>query len=155
MASDNFDFGGFSSNIISDFGPILSLFGEQVAKQFMSQSMGWADHIIFAMAPLGIITALVGAIRVGGSSWMKALIGRARESRAMVEVELMSSTSCEVCEMWDGQNLVRILGSPEIWELIHITPAGGNDDRSNSGEIWTINEHLGMYAEVKPCKNLI
>lgn len=39
--------------------------------QFMSQSMGWADDIILAMAPLGIITAIVAAIRVGGPSWLK------------------------------------------------------------------------------------
>lgn len=146
MASDSFDFGGFSSNIISDFGPILSLFGEQVAKQFMSQSMGWADHIIFAMAPLGIITAIVGAIRVGGPSWLRALVGRARESRAIAEVELLSSTSHEVCEMWDGQNLVRIMGSPEIRELIHITPKGGMNGDSEVGKIWMINKHLGIFG---------
>lgn len=146
MASDSFDFGGFSSNIISDFGPILSLFGEQVAKQFMSQSMGWADHIIFAMAPLGIITAIVGAIRVGGPSWLRALVGRARESRAIAEVELLSSTSHEVCEMWDGQNLVRIMGSPEIRELIHITPKGGTNGDSEVGKIWIINKHLGIFG---------
>lgn len=48
---------------------------EQVAKQFMSQSTGWADNIVFAMAPLGIITAVTGAIRVGGPTWLKAVIG--------------------------------------------------------------------------------
>src|SRR5437762_441362 len=86
----------FSNNLFTDLGPILALFGEQVAKQFMSQSMGWADSIIFAMAPLGIITAIVGAIRVGGPGWLKAIIGRARENQAAVEVELMSSTSQDV-----------------------------------------------------------
>jgi hypothetical protein len=55
------------------------------------------------MAPLGIITALVGAIRVGGPSWLKAVIGRARETRASAEVELMSSTSHEVWVVeWRG-----------------------------------------------------
>jgi len=43
------------------------------------------------MAPLGIITAIVGAIRVGGPDWLKAIVGRARETRASAEVELMSS----------------------------------------------------------------
>jgi len=41
----------------------------------MSESTGWADSIAFAMAPLGIITAMVGAIRVGGPPWLKATIG--------------------------------------------------------------------------------
>ena len=54
----------FSNAFISDLSPLIALFGEQVTKQFMSQSMYCSDHIIFAMAPLGIITAIVGAIRV-------------------------------------------------------------------------------------------
>ncbi|KAI5850539.1 hypothetical protein DFP73DRAFT_615643, partial [Morchella snyderi] len=123
----------FTNNFISDLGPLLALFGEQVAKQFMSESMGWADSIIFAMGPLGIITAIVGAIRVGGPSWLKAIIGRARENRAAAEVELMSSTSHEVCELWNGQQIVRIMGSPEIRELIRI-------DRKDKARIFTTLE---------------
>lgn len=68
---------------------------EQFAKQYMSASMGWLDNIAFAFAPLGIITAIVAAIRVSGPVWLKALIGRARENKAAAEIELMSSTSHE------------------------------------------------------------
>lgn len=117
-ARDKDDGDDFSNNLFSDLAPILTLFGEQVAKQFMSQSMGWADNIIFAMAPLGIITAIVGAIRVGGPAWLRAIIGRARENRAAAEVELMSSTSPDVCELWNGQNIVRMMGSPPILQII-------------------------------------
>lgn len=84
--------------------------------------MGWADHVIFAMAPLGIITAIVGAIRVSGPRWLKAIVGRARENRAIAEVEMMSSTSDEVCELYNGQQVVRIMGSPKVKELIRIVP---------------------------------
>ena len=90
--------------------------------QFMSQSTGWADNIILAMAPLGIITAIVGAIRVGGPSWLKAIIGRARESRAVAESELMSSTSNEVCELWNGQQIVRVMGEGPIREFVILPP---------------------------------
>lgn len=74
---------------------LLALFGEKFALQFLSETMGWLDVIIFSMAPLGILTAIVGAIRVGGPTWLKAIIGRARENRAAAEIELMSSTSHE------------------------------------------------------------
>ena len=90
--------------------------------QFMSQSTGWFDNIVLAMAPLGIITTIVGAIRVGGPSWLKAIIGRARESRAVVEAELMSSTSHEVCELWNGQQVVRVMGRGPIREFIVLLP---------------------------------
>ncbi|KPM42985.1 hypothetical protein AK830_g3571 [Neonectria ditissima] len=73
--------------------------------QFMSQSIGWADNFVLAMAPVGIITIIVSAIRVGGPSWLKAIIGRARENLAVPEAELMSSTSKEVCELWNGREI--------------------------------------------------
>ena len=82
--------------------------------------MGWLEHIIFAMAPLGILTAIVSAIRVGGPSWLRAVIGRARENRAMVEVELMSSTSHEVCELWNGQGIIRTMGKAEVQQIVYL-----------------------------------
>ena len=44
----------FSNNLFSDLGPILALFGEQVAKQFMAGSLGWSDNILFAMVVLPV-----------------------------------------------------------------------------------------------------
>ncbi|KAF8243174.1 hypothetical protein K440DRAFT_562474, partial [Wilcoxina mikolae CBS 423.85] len=82
--------------------------------------VGWLEHIIFAMAPLGILTAIVSAIRVGGPSWLRAVIGRARENRAMVEMELMSSTSHEVCELCNGQGIIRTMGKPEIRQIVYL-----------------------------------
>ncbi|KAK3346333.1 hypothetical protein B0T25DRAFT_461123, partial [Lasiosphaeria hispida] len=125
VAADTGD--DFSNNLFTDLAPLLVLFGERVTMQFMSQSMGWADNIILAMAPLGIITAIVGAIRVGGPSWLKAIIGRARESRAIPESELMSSTSNEVCELWNGQEIVRVMGSGPIREFIILLPVSGDE----------------------------
>ena len=94
--------------------------------QFMSQSTGWADNIILAMAPLGIVTAIVAAIRVGGPSWLKAIIGRARESHAVAESELMSSTSNEVCELWNGHQIVRVMGEGPIREFVILPPEGSD-----------------------------
>lgn len=113
----------FSNNLVSDLAPyvmkarklitwllmgiftvyfsLLALFGERFAQQYMSVSTSWVDSLIFAMAPLGMITAIVGAVRVGGSSWLKSLVGRARETRAAAEVELMSSTSHEGTEHYE------------------------------------------------------
>ena len=42
----------FSNNLFSDLAPILALFGEEVAKQFMAGSLGWSDNILFAMVDL-------------------------------------------------------------------------------------------------------
>ena len=108
--------------------------------------MGWADNIIFAMAPLGVITAIVSAIRVGGPTWLKAIIGRARENRAAAEAELMSSTSGEVCELWNRQQVVRIMGSAPIREFTILLPRGSStlkvDDANSQPVCYTLEEAM-------------
>jgi len=99
--------------------------------QFLSQAIGLADCIILAMAPLGIITIIVSAIRVGGPAWLKAIIGRARESFSQSEIELMSSTSKETCELWDGQNIVRCQGNGEMWQFICLIPEDQSQNDPN------------------------
>lgn len=106
--------------------------------------MGWWDHIVFALAPLGIITAISAAIRVAGPPWLRAVIGRARENRATVELELMSSTSHEVCELWNGQGIIRTTGAAEIQEIIFL-----EDHRDDP-------ETFGLYTlEAAMASNLI
>lgn len=84
----------------------------------MSESLTWLDHLIFAMVPLGIVAAVTGAIRVQGPHIAKAFVGRARENRALVEFELMSSTSHEVGEAFNGKGIVRVMGKPAIAEFL-------------------------------------
>ncbi|KAM0431394.1 hypothetical protein ACHAPT_005371 [Fusarium lateritium] len=131
VAADSGD--DFSNNLFSDLAPairLLALFGERVTMQFISGAMGWADNIALSMAPLGIITTIVSAIRVGGPTWLKAIIGRARENLAVAEAELMSSTSDEVCELWNGREIVRCIGSTAIREFIICIP-DATDPASN------------------------
>lgn len=90
--------------------------------QFMSQAVGIADCLLLAMAPLGIVTIMTSAIRVGGPTWLKAIIGRARENLSAAELELMSSTSDEACELWNGRSIIRCQGSADIWQFICLVP---------------------------------
>jgi hypothetical protein len=118
----------FTNNLLTDIAPVLALFGEQVTKQFLSQSFTWYDCAIFALCPIGIITAIVSAVRVAAPNSWKAVVGRARESRAAAELELLSSTSDEVCELWSGQAIVRVMGSPQILELAYVAGLSGEAD---------------------------
>lgn len=81
----NTTFDDILNNLGTDLAPLLALFGEQVTNQYLSESLSLFDNFIFALAPLGIITAMVSAIRVSGSSKLRTLIGRAKESRGIVE----------------------------------------------------------------------
>jgi hypothetical protein len=101
-----------------DLAPILTLFGEQVTKQFLSESISPLDCVIFGMAPIGIITAVVSVIRLYGKSWLKSVIGRAQEPHGAPEAELCSSTSEDVCEMWSNGSICRVFGRPKMLEVI-------------------------------------
>lgn len=109
----------------------------------MSQSLGWADNLILAMAPLGILTIIVAAIRVGGPSWLRAVIGRATESLAVAESELMSSTSDEVCEFWDGRQIVKVARKEPMREFVILVPdqrgQANADAQSNNSNIEDIS----------------
>ena len=68
--------------------PLLALFGERVTTQYLRYSTTYLESLIFACAPLGILTAVTSAIRIGGDRRLKAMIGRADESDAVAEIEL-------------------------------------------------------------------
>ncbi|KAF6827134.1 hypothetical protein CMUS01_09139 [Colletotrichum musicola] len=130
----------FSNNLASDIAPLLALFGESVTTQFMSQSTGWADCIMLAVAPIGVITVIVSAIRVGGYTWLKAVVGRARENIVAAELEVMSSTSKEACELWNGRNVVRCPGAADICEFICLYPTETDRKDITSARIMDIEK---------------
>ncbi|KAL2009325.1 hypothetical protein VTN00DRAFT_7519 [Thermoascus crustaceus] len=128
---DDFTNNNFANSLFNDLAPLLTLFGEQVALQFLSHSTSPIENFIFACAPIGLLTSVTAAIRVAGCRLLKAVIGRARESQALAELELMSSTSSDICELWNGVGVVRVVGKPSMLELIYRHGDVGNNDKSN------------------------
>jgi hypothetical protein len=122
--------GEFSNNLASDLGPLLVLFGERMTIQYLSECTTTEDYIIFATAPIGIITALVSAIRICGGTYLRAFIGRAQEGAAAAEVELCTSTGRDVCELFTRGGITRSLGKPSILELVYVQPASGSSSPS-------------------------
>jgi len=107
----------FANNLATDLAPLITLFGEQVTKQYLSESVGFLDTLIFALAPLGILTAVVSAIRVSGSPSLRAFIGRAQEGPGNAEVELLSCTSETTAEIWNDGGIARVFGKPNLLEV--------------------------------------
>lgn len=140
--------GDFANNLGTGLAPLLMLFGGRVTTQYLSESSSWIDSLIFALAPLGIITAVVAAIRVGGSPILRSFIGRAKESRGEVEVALMPSTSSDVCELWNGEDVVRALGSPVLLQLVYVESDGPFVGDPKAG-IYTFHEAVdnGLYKK--------
>lgn len=143
LAGDEWD--DFYNNFATDLTPLLSLFGEQVTKQFLSESTSILDNIIFAAAPLGILTAVVSVIRVCGSPSLRAFIGRAQEGKGVAEVELCSSTSNEVCELWQRGGIARVFGRPKLLEIIYDKTKGDFYDFSgfhSKAHLFTSREYF-------------
>lgn len=63
--------GRFANNFATDLAPIISLFGEQVTKQFLSEYTTIIGAIIFAFGLLGIITVVASCTRVVNSTLLK------------------------------------------------------------------------------------
>ncbi|KAJ3495286.1 hypothetical protein NLG97_g3499 [Lecanicillium saksenae] len=114
----------FSNNLATDLGPLLVLFGEPMTKQYLSECTSFIDYFIFAMAPIGVLTAMASVIRVCGHPSIRAFIGRSQEGQATVEAELCTSTSRDVCELFNRDGITRVLGRPSILELVHFTRGG-------------------------------
>ena len=144
----------FTNNLATDLTPLLALFGEGVTKQYLSESLTLLDNFIFAMAPLGIITAVISAIRVCGESSLRAFIGRAQEGRGAAEAELCSSTSLDVCELWNNGGYIRAFGRPKILELVHDrvndfydTPRNGHTIQKPSAGLLSFKQYLQLKGE--------
>ncbi|KAL2266837.1 hypothetical protein VTJ83DRAFT_4114 [Remersonia thermophila] len=117
--SNTEEWADFADNFSTDLAPLISLFGEQVTKQFLSESISIIDCILFGMAPLGILTAVVSVIRLYGKPWLKSLVGRAQEPYSIAQAELCSSTNDDVCELWSNGSICRVFGRPKILEFIY------------------------------------
>lgn len=72
------------------------------------------------MAPIGIISTVTAVIRLCGNSALRAFIGKAQEGESTVEAELCTSTSADVCELFDKDGITRVLGRPDIMEIVYI-----------------------------------
>ncbi|KAF2235411.1 hypothetical protein EV356DRAFT_422971, partial [Viridothelium virens] len=139
----------FANNLATDLAPFLALFGEQLTKQYLSESLFPIDYFIFAMAPIGILTALVSAVRVCGSPSLRAFVGRAQEGESAAEAELCSSTSRDVCELYNNGGIARVLGSPNILEAIHVpdsTPGKIHSSDPTAG-LYTFEEYLRKFPQ--------
>lgn len=129
------DIDHFSNNLAFDLEPLLSLLGDSMTKQFLSDSTTFLDYIIFAVAPIGIITAVVSAVRLCGSTARRAFIGRSQGGQRAVEAEFCTSTSRDLCEPFTRCGIERVLGCPSILELVYLpadSPSGSIADDASA-----------------------
>ncbi|OQD81884.1 hypothetical protein PENANT_c024G10716 [Penicillium antarcticum] len=116
VAADDWD--DFTNNLATDLAPLITLFGERLTKQFLSESISVLDNVIFALSPLGVLTAVVSVIRICGSSSLRAFVGRAQEGPAEAECELLPCISESTSELFNDGGITRVFGRPKIAEIV-------------------------------------
>jgi hypothetical protein len=133
----------FANNLATDLAPILQLFGEQVTLQYLAESTSVLDCIIFAMAHLDILTAVVSVIRICGDSALKAFIDRAQEGSGVAELELCSSTGKDIADLYQHGFITRVFGRPHVLEALHAPQKKccNSQDSIDPSDIYTFGEH--------------
>ena len=147
FASAGDDLSDFSNNLAQDLGPLIALFGEPITRQYLSESTTFLDYFIFAVCPLGIITAIVSVIRVCGHSSLRAFIGRSQEGNGVVEAELCTSTSRDVCELFNQGGITRVLGQPNVLELVCVSPKAQKPSQETEGHRVFLFQHYLQAME--------
>ncbi|KAL4796958.1 hypothetical protein BDV19DRAFT_398005 [Aspergillus venezuelensis] len=108
----------FANNFATDLAPLVALFGERLTKQFLAESTSSLDNFIFALCPLGILTAVVSLVRICGNSSLRAFVGRANEPPGEAENELLSCVSEGTAELFNDGGISRVIGRPRILEVV-------------------------------------
>jgi hypothetical protein len=81
-------------------------------------SVSGSVDLAFSWVILAVIGAITGAIKAQGPRLTRAFIGRAGNSRALVEFELVSSTPHGAYGASNDKVIVRLTGRPDIAEFV-------------------------------------
>lgn len=136
---------GNLADIATIVGPIVTLFGERATKQVMSTIISPVDCFIFSLAPVGFLTACVSLIRLRGSPRLRSFIGRAQEGQAAAEIELCSSTSRHMSELFDNGGIARVFGQPKVLEF-------GLSINQKNGDLQVDNFHDYLRSHKEDCE---
>jgi hypothetical protein len=96
----------------------------------LSESICVLDNFIFALAPLGILTAVVSVIRVCGNPSLRAFVGRAQEGPGDAELELLPCVSETTAELFNEGGISRVFGRPRVLEVFAWEKEGDGKETS-------------------------
>ncbi|KAF4808254.1 hypothetical protein CGCSCA5_v012534 [Colletotrichum siamense] len=117
-----------------------------MTKQYISESTTYYDYFIFGMGPIGVITTIVSTIRLCGPASLRAFIGRSQEGNSAIEAELCTSTSRDVCEVFNNGGITRVLGRPKLLELIRTPKDYLSNCGYDTGVRTQFHEKVGFYS---------
>ncbi|MCJ1260138.1 Rho GTPase, partial [Lignoscripta atroalba] len=84
------------ASLVANVAPLLILVGEKHVKAYFKTMFRRSEFFLYAVSPIGLVTALVTLIRLYGYPLMKRIIGRQFETRAEVLADVTSVSVGEV-----------------------------------------------------------
>ncbi|RPA95612.1 hypothetical protein L873DRAFT_1845922 [Choiromyces venosus 120613-1] len=84
------------SALVANIAPLLVLVGEKHVKAYFKNMCRPSHHLLFASAPIGLVTAVTTLIRLNGTQVLKRMIGRQFETRAEVLADVTSVSGGDV-----------------------------------------------------------
>ncbi|KAG0643835.1 hypothetical protein HOY80DRAFT_286539 [Tuber brumale] len=84
------------ATLVANIAPLLVLVGEKHVKAYFKNMCRPSHHLLFASAPIGLVTAVTTLIRLNGTPVLKRMIGRQFETRAEVLADVTSVSGGEV-----------------------------------------------------------
>lgn len=84
------------SALVANIAPLLVLVGEKHVKAYFKNMCRASHHLLFASAPIGLVTAVTTLIRLNGTPMLKRMIGRQFETRAEILADVTSVSGGEV-----------------------------------------------------------
>ena len=130
------------ASLVANVVPLLILVGEKNVKSYFKTISQPSQAFLYAASPIGLVTAIVTAIRLGNSPLMKRLIGRQFESRAEVLADVSSISG--------GTVGFELRGTRRILEQT-VDPKSGDEARFwiQGRKFGTGSEGINFSAEVE------
>ena len=90
------------ASLVANIAPLLALLGEKHVKAYFKTMSRQSHFMLYAVSPIGLVTAVVTVIRLRGSPLMKRVIGRQFETRAEILADVTSVSYGEVGLQFQG-----------------------------------------------------
>ncbi|CUS14670.1 unnamed protein product [Tuber aestivum] len=127
------------ATLVANIAPLLVLVGEKHVKAYFKNMCRPSHHLLFASAPIGLVTAVTTLIRLNGTPVLKRMIGRQFETRSEVLADVTSVSGGEVGLELRNMNLEQTIQPTDedlamFW--VHGRTEGSPEEVANTFSGW-------------------
>lgn len=139
------------ASLVANVVPLLILVGEKHVKAYFKCLIQPSQTYLYAVSPIGLVTAMVTMIRMGESHFMKRLIGRQFESRTEVLAEVTSVSGGNIAfELRGPRNMLEQILNPNPRDVARFWVQGHKVGTGRDGVQFAANVEAVVDSVSKP-----